>query len=213
MTRPPAADLPPTLTDRARALSGQLTSRAGLTVHRLGIHPDAITIAGLIVVGAAAVLIGRGELQAGGLLMLVGLPLDALDGAVARAMKRQDQFGAVLDSSLDRYADGFIFAALSYHFAVLDQFDALLLALAGLLGTFQVSYVRARAEGVGLGVKIGLLSRFERAVILLLMLLAPDFLGLPILETGLWVLALGTNFTGLQRLWFVRRRLNKDKGS
>lgn len=190
-----------TLTDRVREMTGGAVSRMGNALYRAGIHPDWITAAGLVVVMVAAVFIGDGQIQVGGLILLLGLPLDALDGAVARAMARTDQFGAVLDSTLDRYADGFIFAALSYHFA--GQND-MLLPLAALLGSFSVSYVRARAEGVGVDVKIGVFTRLERVVVILVMLLVP-----PLLIPGLWVLAVGTNFTAMQRLWFVYKSLKE----
>jgi CDP-diacylglycerol--glycerol-3-phosphate 3-phosphatidyltransferase len=181
-------------------------SRIGLALHRSGLHPDTITIAGLVVVAVAAVCIGGGQLVAGGLLLLAGLPLDALDGAVARAMQRRGQFGGILDSTLDRYADGLIFGGLAYYFAVQDRFDYLLLALAALVGSFGVSYVRARAGEAGLSVKIGLFSRLERVVMLLVMLLIP----LPgVLELGLWILAVGTNISSFQRLWYVFRHIDK----
>lgn len=200
MTQPPV-----TLSDRMRAVTAGITSRAGAAVRDMGIHPDTITIAGLVVVAAAAVCIALGQVQLGGVLLVISLPLDALDGAVARAMKRTDRFGGVLDSTLDRYADGLIFGALAYYFAGRGEGLSLLLALASLMGSFVVSYVRARAGEADLSVKIGWFSRFERVVTLLLMLFVP-----PLLVVGLWVLAIGTNLTGLQRLWYVYQHLDKE---
>jgi CDP-diacylglycerol--glycerol-3-phosphate 3-phosphatidyltransferase len=198
---------PPTLTDRVRGLMRGLLDPVAGGLHRLGVHPDAVTMAGLLLVFGAALLIGGGQIQMGGLLLLLALPLDAVDGALARTMQRSGQFGAVLDSSLDRYADGFIFASLSYYFAVHDRFDMLLLALAALLGSLLVSYVRARAEGIGVDIKIGLFTRLERTATILVMLLLPV-----LLEIGVLLLAIGTNFTALQRLWFVYRTLkNKEE--
>ncbi|MDX2141171.1 MAG: CDP-alcohol phosphatidyltransferase family protein [Chloroflexota bacterium] len=194
---------PDTLTDRIRRLTARITAGAGSAVHRLGVHPDAITIAGLLVVGIAAVPIAQGQHPLGALILLLGLPLDALDGAVARAMQRKDRFGAVLDSTLDRYADGIIFAALAYWFATQDQFVYLLLTLAALNGSFVVSYVRARAGEADLSVKVGWFSRLERVAVLLVMLAVPA-----LLVPGLVVLAIGTNISALQRLWYVRRHLD-----
>jgi CDP-diacylglycerol--glycerol-3-phosphate 3-phosphatidyltransferase len=196
---------PVTLSDRMRALTGGLTSRAGSAVYHMGIHPDTITIVGLIVVAAGAFFIARGQFQLGGVLLLISLPLDALDGAVARAMARKDRRGAVLDSTLDRYADGFIFGGLAYYFASVTQPENVLLTMAALIGTFVVSYTRARAGEADLSVKIGLFSRFERVVVLLLMLLIPA-----LLIIGLWVLAIGTNLTSLQRLWYVYQHLDRE---
>lgn len=202
---PNSSKSPVTLTDRVRALTASVLSRIGTAVHRMGIHPDTITIAGLVLVGIASILIADGQLQAGAVVLLISLPLDALDGAVARAMQRKDKFGAVLDSTLDRYADAFIFAGLGYTFAVQDRFDLMLLAVAALIGSYSVSYVRARAEGIGLSVKIGWFSRMERIVVILVMLLIPD-----LLLVGLIVLAVGTNLTGLQRLWYVYKTLKHE---
>jgi CDP-diacylglycerol--glycerol-3-phosphate 3-phosphatidyltransferase len=196
---------PVTLSDRMRSLTSGLTSSAGGAVHRLGIHPDTITIVGLVVVALAALCIAQGQIQLGGVLLVLSLPLDALDGAVARAMGRKDRFGAVLDSTLDRYADGLIFGSLAYYFAGRGESLNLLLAMASLMGSFVVSYVRARAGEADLSVKIGLFSRFERVITLLLMLLVP-----PLLPLGLWVLAVGTNVTGIQRLWYVYKHLDKE---
>lgn len=193
-----------TLTDSVRAITNSLMTTIGLRLYRMGIHPDWITIAGLIVVFVGTTAIGAGQLQLGGFILLCGLPLDALDGAVARAMNRKDVFGAVLDSTLDRYADGFIFAGLSYYFAVHDRFELLLLSLAAGMGSFLVSYVRARAEGVGLSVKIGWFSRLERVTVILLMLLIPIN---GILELGVLILAVGSNISGVQRLWYVYHHL------
>lgn len=197
---------PVVLTDRVRGVAKAVLDPTGQFLHRLGIHPDTVTIAGLIVVAIASVVIAQGQLQLGGIILLLGLPFDALDGAVARAMQRTGKFGAVLDSVLDRYADGFIFAGLSYYFAVLDQFEMMLLAMAALLGSLLVSYVRARADGVQVETKIGLFTRLERIVVILIMLLVPG-----LLTIGLVVLAVGTHFTALQRIWFVYRTL-KNRG-
>jgi CDP-diacylglycerol--glycerol-3-phosphate 3-phosphatidyltransferase len=180
-----------------------MMSRLGHTLHGLGVHPDMVTIFGLLVVVVASFFVATGQFLIGGLILLAGLPLDAVDGPVARAMQRKGDFGKMLDSSLDRYADGFIFAALSYHFAVEDEFGLMLLALAALMGSFMVSYARARAEGINVEVKIGLFTRMERVAVILVLLLLPDAFGLPVLEAGLVILAFGTNFTALQRLWYV----------
>ncbi len=190
----------PTLTDRLRTLAGDYLAQVGQAVHRTGIHPDTITIVGLMFVMVAAFFIASGQMQLAAVILLLGLPLDALDGAVARAMQRPDAFGGLLDSTLDRYADGFIFAALGYYFASLGELDKLVLAMVALVGSYGVSYVRARAGEAQITVKVGLFTRLERVLTLLVMLLFP-----PLLVPGLWLLAVGTNVTMLQRLWYVFR--------
>jgi CDP-diacylglycerol--glycerol-3-phosphate 3-phosphatidyltransferase len=133
---------------------------------------------------------------------LISLPLDALDGATARARGQVSAFGGVLDSALDRYADGLIFGGLIVHHMTLGDRVGVLLSLAALTGSFAVSYIRARAGEAGLEVKVGWFSRLERVLVLLGMLLIPA-----LLPIGLWVLALGTNITALQRLWYARQHL------
>jgi CDP-diacylglycerol--glycerol-3-phosphate 3-phosphatidyltransferase len=194
------ADQPFILTEWIRGQMRERMLQLGRTLRRVGVHPDMITVLGLVVVGVAAVFIAQGQFQLGALALILGLPLDAVDGAVARAMNRPGNFGGVLDSTLDRYADALIFGGLSYYFAVQDQYGYMLLALAALTGGFVVSYVRARAGEAGLSVKVGLLDRFVRVIIIVAVLLVPL-----LLEVGLWVLAVGTNFTALQRMWYVYR--------
>lgn len=203
-----------TLTDQLRKLTVGPLDRCGGALARLGIHPDWVTAAGLALAAVAALSLARGELLAGGLILLISLPLDALDGAVARAMGRAGAFGMVLDSTLDRYADGLIFGALGYYFAMRERPDMLALALAALVGSYLVSYVRARADDakVGVSTTVGVFTRMERVVVILLMTIGSGLLEstLP-LEIGILVLALGTNLTALQRLWHVYSTL-KNRG-
>jgi CDP-diacylglycerol--glycerol-3-phosphate 3-phosphatidyltransferase len=189
-----------------------ITTRAGRAVAGAGIQPDWITWAGLIVVAIAALAIANGQWGWAFLLLLLSLPLDALDGAVARAMQRTDRRGGVLDSTLDRYADGLIAIGFAYYFAAQGELTIMLLAMAGMIGTFAVSYIRARAGEADLSVKIGFFSRFERIVTLLIMVGLPLILpqwATQILILGLLVLAIGTNLTALQRLWYVYKHLDR----
>lgn len=198
---------PVTLTDHVRRLTAAVLTPLGEWLYRMHVHPDHITIAGTLLVILAAFIIGSGQLQLGALLLLFALPFDAVDGAVARAMKRSDRFGALLDSALDRYADAAIFAGLGYYFADRVQLEMLVLAFAALMGSYSVSYVRARAEGLGVDVKVGLFSRLERIAIILIMLFVPQ-----LLPVGLVILAIGTNFTSVQRLIYVYRVLKQREG-
>jgi CDP-diacylglycerol--glycerol-3-phosphate 3-phosphatidyltransferase len=195
---------PTTLTDRVRLYTGGFTSRVGYQLHRLGIHPDTITVAGLAVVAIAAYVASQGHFFGSAIIMIAGMPLDALDGAVARAMQRTDKFGAFLDSTLDRYADGFIFMALAYYFSEKGDSTTMLVSMAALLGSILVSYARARAEGLDLDCKVGLLTRMERVLIILAMLLTGQ------VRLGLWVLAVGTHLTVLQRGWHVYRLIKQQ---
>ncbi len=203
-----------TLTDRLRQATRGPLDRLGGRLARTGVHPDWVTLLGLALVGCAALLLARGDFLAGGLLLLISLPLDALDGAVARARDQPSAFGMVLDSTLDRYADGFIFAALGYYFAVQQRLDMLALALLALVGSYMVSYIRARADDARVGVRatVGFFTRLERVIALLVMTIAAGLLESPApLEIGLVVLAVGANISALQRLRHVYTTL-KDRG-
>lgn len=205
---------PQTLTDRLRKLAQTPLDRCGAQLARLGVDPDWITVAGLILVAAAAIFLAQGEFLIGGLILLLSLPLDALDGAVARAIDRPGAFGMVLDSTLDRYADGLIFAAFSYYFAAGGRLDLLALALAALVGSYLVSYIRARADDakVGVGTTVGTFTRLERVLIILLMTIGSGLTASTWpLEFGTLILAIGTNITALQRLRHVYSTL-KDRG-
>ncbi len=187
----------PNLSTRLREATTGFTERTGEALHRLGVHPDVLTLAGLAVTLVACLFLAQGQLVTGAIILIVGLPLDLLDGAVARAMKRTNPFGGVLDSTIDRYADMLIMFSLSYYLAVNSRFAEMLLAFLTIVGSTMVSYVRARAGNAGLPCAGGLFSRFERLVVLLIMLLTGW------LPLGLVILAAGSNLTALQRLWSV----------
>lgn len=188
----------PTFTDRVRGLTKGLLAPVATRVHRWGIHPDSITLMGTLLAGGGAALIVYGHFKLAALIILIGLPLDALDGAVARLRDDYPRpFGAFWDSTLDRYADGMIFGAFALYGYRTESIWITVLALVSLLGAFLVSYTRARAEGLGLECKIGLFSRMERTLVLLVLLITGW------LVVGLWVLAIGNHFTALQRIWYV----------
>ncbi len=191
--------------DRLRNRAQPLIAALGEALHRLGVHPDAITLAGTILGGVSGVLIALGRFRAAAWVLMIGAPLDAVDGAVARAMGRKDRFGAVLDSSLDRFAEGFLFMGLSAHFARQGKIFKVALSGAALSGSFMVSYVRARVEGLGLpSIKTGLFSRFERMATWFLMLFTGK------VDLGVWVMAALTNVTAVQRLIEARRLTQEE---
>ncbi|GAB4576449.1 MAG: archaetidylinositol phosphate synthase [Anaerolineae bacterium] len=189
----------PNLSTRLRALAADSLARVGRGLAGLGIHPDVLTILGLGVTLVGAWAIVQGQFLTAAIILVLGLPLDALDGAVARAMGRTNPFGGVLDSVVDRAADMILLLSLAYHLALAGQFDAMLWAFAALVGSVLVSYIRARAGAAGLPCAGGFFSRFERLAVLLIMLLTGW------ITAGLVVLAIGSNLTALQRLWSVAR--------
>jgi CDP-diacylglycerol---glycerol-3-phosphate 3-phosphatidyltransferase len=174
---------------------------------RAGVTPDAITVTGTLgaVVGAV-LLIGTGRLFWGAFTVTVFVLLDMLDGALARARGGGSVFGAVLDSVGDRAADAAIFGALVWWFAGPgDNRLLVLLALLCLVLGVLTSYVKARAEGVGLRCDVGVVERPQRLV---LVLAGTGLAGLGVpyaLHVALGLLVLGSTVTVAQRFAEVRR--------
>jgi CDP-diacylglycerol--glycerol-3-phosphate 3-phosphatidyltransferase len=173
---------------------------------RLGVSPDAVTLLGTLGVVAGAVWFGtRGQLLAGALVVAGFAATDMLDGAMARARGYSTRFGALLDSTMDRVADGAILGAVAYWYATVGDRPTLAAALVGLVAGQIVSYVKARAQSVGIDCDVGLLERPERLVLLGLGALAS---GLGVgwaLPAALWLLAVLSLVTVAQRVVHVRR--------
>lgn len=178
------------------------------TLLRAGVTADMITVTGTVgAVASAVFLIGNGVLFWGAFAVTVFVLLDMLDGALARARGGGSVFGAVLDSTGDRAADAAVFAALAWWFSG-DGDDRMVvwLSLTCLVLGVLTSYVKARAEGMGLTCDVGLVERTER---LILVLVGTGFLGLGIpyaLQVCLWVLLVGSTVTVGQRFVEVHRQ-------
>lgn len=176
---------------------------------RIGVTPDAVTL-----VGTAGVAFGafafypRGEFLVGTLVITAFIFNDLLDGSMARQRGTSSQWGAFLDSTLDRIADASIFTALLLWFAGDGDEPALAVATAiCLIGGVVVSYARAKAESLDLRCDVGLMERAERMLIVLFMT-GFDGLGIPYAQAiGLWVLAVGTVITVWQRFREVQRQI------
>jgi phosphatidylglycerophosphate synthase len=163
------------------------------------VSPNVVTLIGLFVNLVSGVLIGVGAIVAGGIVLLFASVFDILDGAVARVTGKVYRYGAFLDSTTDRYAEIFTYVGLLAYFVYNGHTRVEpMLIVAALSGSVLVSYVRARAQSLGYVCDGGLLARPERVVITVLGLLIPPFL-LP----ALWILAVLTNVTAVQRIWFV----------
>jgi CDP-diacylglycerol---glycerol-3-phosphate 3-phosphatidyltransferase len=174
---------------------------------RAGVTADLVTIVGTLgAVGGAVVLFGSGHLFWGTVVVTFSVLLDLLDGALARARGGGTVFGAVLDSVGDRAADAAIFGSLIWWFSGGgDNRLLVLLALLCLVLGVLTSYVKARAEGVGIACNVGIVERLER---LLLVLFGTGLAGLGVpyaLHVGLWVLMVGSAITVVQRIVAVRR--------
>lgn len=133
---------------------------------KLKITPNQITVVGTLLNLVAAVLVIVDQLIAAGVVFIIAGCFDMLDGALARYSGRVTPFGAFLDSTLDRVAEGAILAAIAYRFAEQGRSVDASLVVVALLGSLLVSYTRARAEALGLECKVGIMSRPERVVLI-----------------------------------------------
>jgi CDP-diacylglycerol--glycerol-3-phosphate 3-phosphatidyltransferase len=188
-----------TFTDYLRLWFKWVLDPLGGFFNRLGITPNMMTMLGLIGNTVGAYFLARGDMLAGGLLVALMTPIDALDGTMARLRGESSDWGAYVDSVTDRYAELIIFGGLLYHFLVKGEVLGGMLTFAAAAGSVLVSYVKARAEGLGYEAKIGLLTRAERYLVL-----APSLI-FNKLYIGLALIAALANFTALQRIWHVRK--------
>jgi len=193
----------------ARAFATKIFTPVARFLLRLGITPDMVTIAGTFgVLACALVLYPLGELFWGSLGITIFVLSDTIDGTMARILGRSGQWGAYLDSSLDRFADAAIFGGLVLWFALGGDDDlTAVLALACLVTGSLVSYVKARAEGLGYTANVGIAERGER---LIAVLVGAGFVGLGVplvfLQVVLGLLAVASVVTIGQRMTMVRRQ-------
>ncbi len=198
---PDASAPKPTLTDRLRKLAVPIIDPVVNVLDRLGISPDMITLFGMLTHILLAWLVATGRFQWAGVATILIAPLDSFDGALARKQGRAPGgFGAFWDSTLDRIAEAILFAGFVYYFSIVGEPWLVLAAYAALTGSLLVSYSRGRAEGLGFDCQVGLFSRVERYVLLIIGLL----LNLP--DITIIILAIGTYFTVLQRIWHVYKQ-------
>ena len=187
-----------------------LASRSVIGLTRTRITPNALTASGVLLCGAASILVlfeDRSELLfywAAALVFVVGSLLDILDGALARAGGKTTPFGAFLDSTTDRVSEGFMLTAIAYVLARHHHPVFVAVAMAAVAGSFLVSYTRARAESIGLRGDVGIGSRAERVVVITAgLVLAPW----GVLPWALVLLACTAWLTVAQRVLHVRKQL------
>jgi CDP-diacylglycerol--glycerol-3-phosphate 3-phosphatidyltransferase len=174
---------------------------------RLGVNPSAVTVTGFAVSVLASWLVWSGLYWQGALVLAAASVLDAVDGGLARERKRESLSGAILDSSLDRMAELMVLTAVLAGPAGREHGSILYLAPAAMGGSFMVSYVRARAEGVGIDCTVGLFTRAERLVLLILGLFLAGLMGAgsAVLVWTLSLMTAGAWLTAGQRLVTVMR--------
>jgi CDP-diacylglycerol--glycerol-3-phosphate 3-phosphatidyltransferase len=173
----------------------------GRTIGGLGVTPNMISLFGLAGNALAAYLVVREALIAAGVVYLVFSALDFVDGAVARATNRATAFGAVFDAVLDRLSEALLLAACAWYFGDRGEYVQAGVTYAALFGSVAVSYMRARAEVMGLSMRDGIFRRQERVALVGIGLL---FNGLTLV---MWPLAILANVTALQRFWLIAKGL------
>ncbi|MBI3252766.1 MAG: CDP-alcohol phosphatidyltransferase family protein [Candidatus Omnitrophica bacterium] len=174
-----------------------LKTKIAFFLFRAGVSADFLTVAGLALAFTAGWFIWSGLFFWAGVFVLFSGVLDLLDGAVARASEVAHPFGGILDSSLDRYGDGFIFGGAALFYAGAGKLLYAALALGALLGAFSISYIRARAECEMETCRVGFWERGERLVYAALGLALNNF------TAALWILGIATHVTAVQRLLFA----------
>jgi CDP-diacylglycerol--glycerol-3-phosphate 3-phosphatidyltransferase len=194
---------------------------------RAGIHPNILSIAGLLLSMAAGVIYCHGGFFWGAWVVVLAGICDTLDGRIARQTNKKSDFGAFFDSTLDRYSDMFLFIGLAYYFAGGRPFlmplpaggtpevspwtvTAIVFAIAG---SFMVSYTRARAEGLGMECKAGMMQRPERITLLVIgsLLGAIPMIGVLLFKLFLLALAVSTNLTAAYRIMFIKNRMFRNE--
>lgn len=193
------------LSIRGRASVSKVTLPIGRALLRTGLTPDLMTIIGTtITIAAAVTLFPMGHLFIGTLVIWAFVMFDMLDGAMARARGGGTRFGAVLDATCDRIADGAIFAGLAWWCAVTKPHHLLLIATLICLVTSQViSYAKARAEASGLNGDGGWIERPDRLIIVLV---GAGLTGLGLwwaIHVAMWILAVLSVITVGQRMWSI----------
>jgi Phosphatidylglycerophosphate synthase len=196
----------PSLAEIRRSIASHITNPIVGEVSKSGIKPNALTLIGLAINIAAAYFIAFSHFLLGGILVLVSGLFDLLDGALARFTGQTTKFGAILDSTTDRISEAVILCGLLVWYIPKGSTLEIVLIFAVLIGSFLVSYIRARAEGLGLECQVGLFTRAERVIVLAVgLLLNQVFIVLCILVAFVYI-------TVVQRLLYLWKQA-KSRGS
>ncbi len=192
-----------TLTDALRVRFKKILDWVGAFLNGLGITPNTLTISGLVGNLIGAYFLAIGSFMVGGFILLAMGAIDALDGTMARLRGEPSDFGAFVDSVTDRYSEFVIYAGLLFYAVNELNLALAMLVFAATAGSVMVSYIRARAQSLGYEAKGGMLTRFERFIILIPSLI----FGYPWI--GVSIIAILANITALQRIFSVRRQARK----
>ncbi len=196
--------------DARRAISNYVEIPVALLLGRMGLTPNFVTIIGLLIAGLAAYLIGVGQWWAGGLVALFAGIFDMFDGALARNTGRVSDFGALLDSTIDRVSEAVVLLGVLVYYLSKDNDLGAMLVYGALTGSIMVSYMRARSEGLGIQCKVGVMTRPERVALTGLGLIAAHWIPVVML-IALGVITSLTMLTAIHRLAHTWRTLKSEE--
>ncbi len=182
------------LSEMRHKLAERFTTPTVRILSKTGVTPNTLTVTGFLVSVAAGVLIAKGYFLAGGLVVLFAGAFDLLDGPLARATGKTTKFGGFLDSTLDRLSEAAVLAGILAFYAYHKEMWECLLAYATFVGSVMVSYLRARAEGLGVKCEVGIFTRAERVVVMSIGLIVGQWFDLAIpqnVAAGDYSLSLG----------------------
>ena len=214
------------LSEKNRARYLVIITPVGNFLAGIGVHPHVLSVAGLVLSAVAGLFYSSGSFfWAAWVVVLAGI-CDTLDGEIARQTNKVSKSGSFFDSTLDRYSDVLLLIGLAYHFAggqafmrlhggeIRDQTNpwTVVIIILTIAGSFMVSYTRARAEGLGIECKVGLMQRPERITLLIIgsLLGSIPAIGPILLKCTLLILAISSNLTAMYRIFHVRNQLVRE---
>ncbi|MFC1974333.1 CDP-alcohol phosphatidyltransferase family protein [Chloroflexota bacterium] len=187
-----------------RALANPVVQLPARLLAKSGLNPNILTILGFLLTLGVASILATGHLFLGGFLVLLSGAADLLDGAVARLSGKSSRFGALLDSTLDRFSEAALFSGLLAYYANQGSLYEIVLVAAALVGSMMTSYVKARAEGLGMKCEVGIFTRPERVILLAIGLIFNQLLII------LWIIAILSNLTAWHRLIHLWQQAKKQ---
>ncbi len=193
-----------------RPKAAKILEPIGRLMVRWHITANMLTFSGMVLAAVSGLLAATGNLAWAGLVLLLAAPMDAFDGTVARLSGSiRSKFGAFWDSTLDRYSESLVLIGVLIY--GLNRYDdgIVVLACVTIFGSLLVSYARSRAETLGVDCKVGIMTRLERVVVTIVMLLLnPLYPDAPVL-IGLGLMAVLTHVTVIMRIVHVRREMDR----
>ena len=201
---------PASFSESLRPKAAKILQPIGRTLIRLHITANMLTFFGFVLAAVSGLLAATGNLVWAGIVLLLAAPMDAFDGTVARLSgSAKSKFGAFWDSTLDRYSESLVLLGVLIYGLSRNNDWIVVLASVTVFGSLLVSYTRSRAETLGVDCKVGIMTRLERVVVTVLMLvLNPLYPDVPVL-IGLGLMAIFTNVTVIMRIVHVRREMDR----